>query len=153
MKYRHPKKQIQSIIKQDKCLIDHDTTVQIKTSNAGKGLEFREKILLMDGSFLDMDFLGTAPLKDDPTTYHTNFLLEARRVRGIGYGRMDTYNPHKKEKKAEGWHQNIEDPNTGENLHEPIECFQISDFKDLISKSAKMWNIDLGYTWQKDLFS
>lgn len=153
MKYRHNKKQIENIIEKDKCLIDLDSTVQIKKSNEGKGLEFREKTLLMDGSFLDMDFLGTAPLKDEPKTYHTNFLLEGRRVRGIGYGKMDVYNPRKKEKKSQGWHQNIEDPNTGENLHEPIEGFEISGFKDLVSKSAKMWNINLGYEWQKDLFS
>jgi hypothetical protein len=47
-----------------------------------------------------------------------------------------------KEVIPKGWHQNIINPNTGDNLHEPLDLGTVTHFADFSNKIAKLWNIE-----------
>jgi hypothetical protein len=104
-----------------------------------------------------MRYIGRAPRLDQPATYEANFLLANQRVRGVGYNPVARENLRYKQRIPMGWHQNVCDPNLPtndprKNVHHPLIDFAPTDFQDFVSRTAEMWNIDLGWDWEGGLF-
>lgn len=149
MKYPYSSEQIHQILNTSKRLPEGASLDLEKMGKAGVGRHFDSRPQLSDGGFVDMRFLGKAPLLDDPTTYDVNFLLASQRVRGIGYTPVARHNFRFKKRIEQGWHLNVCDPNMPttspeSNIHKPLPDFEVTDFLDLIQKSAQLWHIELG---------
>lgn len=78
---------------------------------------------------------------DDPTTYKSSLLVDSQRIRGIDFFPIER-TKFFKVRIPKGWHENVVDPNTGEDRHEPLDLGTVSDFEDFCRKVAKRWNID-----------
>ena len=158
MSYPHPTHQIQEIISKPKCLPAGEAVELERCGKERKSMKFETRPHLIDGGFIDMRFLGSAPRLDQPETYDASFLIANQRVRGVGYNPIARENLRYKNRIPKGWHQNVCDPNlptndVRQNIHQPLAGFAPSDFQDFMSQTAKMWNIDLGFQWDGGLFS
>lgn len=158
MKYPYPPHQIVEILGKEKCLPEGETVEIESSKGSAKGRQFDTKPELIDGPFVDMRYLGKAPVVDDTKTYDASFLIAGHRVRGVGFAEIARNNLRFKKRIPKGWHLNICDPNLPtndpkQNIHEPLPNFSVSEFKDFIQKTAKLWKIDLGWQWEADLFS
>lgn len=156
MNYPHPTPQIQEILDKPKCL-PPGGTVELKRSSSG-GRAFDTRPLLVDGPFVDLRYVGKAPVLDDPTSYDASLLLANQRVRGVGYHEIGRGNFRFKQRIPKGWHLNVCDPNLptndpAQNVHHPLPGFTVGDFHDFIGQTAAMWKIDLGWEWDTELFS
>lgn len=158
MSYPHPTHQIQEIIAKQKCLPPEATVELERCGRERKSVKFETRPQLIDGGFIDMRYLGSAPRLDQTDTYEAAFLLANRRVRGVGYNPIERQNLRYKRRIPHGWHQNVCDPNLPTNderynVHHPLPGFAPMDFKDFVSRTAEMWNINLGWEWEGELFS
>jgi hypothetical protein len=158
MNYPYKLHQIEEILRMEKCLPPGDTLELEKMRNDGMGRHFDSRPQLVDGPFVDMRYLGKAPELDNPDTYDASFLLANQRVRGVGYNPIDRRNFRFKRRIPKGWHLNVCDPNLPtndpeQNIHDPLEDFSTTDFRDFINQTAKIWKIDLGWEWEGELFS
>jgi hypothetical protein len=157
MSYPHPSHQIQEILEQKKCLPPGAPVELARCGKERKSAKFETRPQLIDGGFIDMRYLGSAPRLDQPETYEAAFLLANQRVRGVGYNPLARENLRYKRRIPKGWHQNVCDPNlptndVRQNVHHPLPGFAPTDFQDFVSQTAKMWNIDLGWDWEGGLF-
>lgn len=157
MNYRYKPHQIEEILRLEKCLPPGDTLELEKMSQGGSGRHFETRPQLVDGSFVDMRYLGKAPELTNPETYDASFLLDNRRVRGVGYEPVGRHRFRFKGSPPKGWHLNVCDPNLPtndpkQNVHHPLTDFQITDFRDFINQTAERWHIDLGWKWEGELF-
>jgi len=157
MTYQYKTHQIQDILSKEKCLTSDDTLELEQSGKSGKGRTFDTRPELIDGGYHHMRYLGKAPVLDDPTTYDTSFLLANHRVRGIGYNEIERQNFRFKKSIPRGWHLNVCDPNLPtnddkQNIHQPLENFNPTDFHDFINQTSKIWKIDLGWEWEGELF-
>lgn len=157
MSYPHPTHQIQEIVDKPKCL-PPGGQLELQRSGSGGGRTFDTRPVLVDGPFVDLRYLGKAPVLDDPTSYDASFLIANQRVRGVGYNEVGRSNFRFKQRIPKGWHLNVCDPNLatndpGRNIHHPLPKFTVSDFHDFIGQTAAMWKIDLGWEWEAELFS
>ena len=84
MKYHYQPHQIEEFLRLEKCLAPGDTP-ELEKMSQGAGRHFETRPQLVDGPFVDMRYLGTAPELDNPETYDASFLLANQRVRGVGY--------------------------------------------------------------------
>lgn len=149
MKYPYSSEQILQILGEPKHLPESTSLDLEKMGKAGLGRHFESRPQLSGGSFVDMRFLGKAPLLDNPTTYDASFLVANRRVRGIGFAPIARNNLRFKLRIEQGWHLNVCDPNVPtthpeSNIHKPLPDFEASDFLDFIEKAAQLWRIDMG---------
>ena len=149
MKYPYSSEQIHQILSAPKHLPEGTSLDLEKTGKAGVGRYFESRPQLSEGGFVDMRFLGKAPLLDNPHTYDAAFLLANHRVRGIGFTPIARHNLRFKKRIEQGWHLNVCDPNMPtthpeSNIHKPLPNFEVSDFLDFIEKAAHLWRIDLG---------
>jgi len=152
MNYRHPRHRIQEIVQGPKC-VSEGHSLDVK-HNGEHSARFDVDIDLTDGPYCDLRYVGSAGQVDKIETYHTNLILDAQRVRGIGYCPIGRDNFRAKLRIPKGWHQNICDPNMPTdhpdwNRHEALPDFAPTDFSDFIKKSATLWNVDLG--WENEL--
>jgi hypothetical protein len=76
----------------------------------------------------------------DVTTYSAALLIDYERIRGVDFSKIERTCFYKT-KIPKGWHQNIVDPNTGDNRHEALVIDPVGDLDDFIRKVAKLWNI------------
>lgn len=157
MSYPHPSHQIEEIVALPKCLPPDATLELERCGKERKSVKFETRPHLIDGGFIDMRYLGNAPRLDQPETYEAAFLLANQRVRGVGYNPIPRENLRYKRRIPKGWHQNVCDPNLPthddrQNVHHPLPDFAPTDFKDFVSRTAEMWNIDLGWEWEGGLF-
>jgi len=147
MPYPIPSHRIHEIVRAPKCLQDGETLELTSKGPAGSG--FDVMLDLIDGPYTDLRYLGKAHDLGKVDGYDASLLLAAHRVRGVGFnavGRQRFY----RQRISAGWHQNILDPNlpTGHddyNRHDPLPDFAPTDFKDFITKTARIWNIDLAW--------
>lgn len=152
MSYRFPRHRIHEIINAPKALTEGQL---VEPERVGEqGARFSSFLDLMDGPFVDLRFLGKAGRLNLPTSYDASLLLDAERVRGVGYCPVARQNFRAKLRIPAGWHQNICDPNVSTdhpefNRHEPLPDFSPTDFTDFTRKAADLWNIDPG--WEKEL--
>jgi hypothetical protein len=152
MNYRYPRVRIHEIVKAKKCLDEGASiTPPGKTSPLQK---FDASLQLVDGPFCDLRFTGKAVRLDDPTSYHTNLLLDQRRVRGVGFSPIAKQNFRSSQRMPKGWHENVCDPNSATdhpdwNRHMPLPDFSPTDYADFVKLSAERWNIDIG--WEEGL--
>lgn len=158
MNYTYTSPQIKEFLGLAKCLPPDDTLELEKMSKSGIGRKFETRPQLLDGPFVDMRYLGKAPELGNSETYDASFLLANQRVRGVGFESIGRWNFRFKERVPKGWHLNVCDPNLPtndprQNIHHPLPNFSTTDFRDFITQTAKMWNIDLGWGWEGELFS
>jgi hypothetical protein len=156
MNYPYQPHQIGEFLNAEKCLPSGDTLALQKMGKGGIGRHFESRPQLVDGPFVDMRYLGKAPVLDRPETYDASFLLANRRVRGVGYEAVGRWNFRFKKRIPKGWHLNDCDPNLptndpGQNIHQPLPDFSATDFRDFINQTARMWKIDLGWWWKIEL--
>lgn len=157
MRYRYKSHQILEFLNAEKCLPGEDTVELEKMGKSGKGRHFETRPELLDGPFVDMRYLGKAPILDEPSSYDASLLFANQRVRGVGYESVGRHNYRFKKRIPKGWHLNICDPNLptnapAQNVHEPLPDFQTTDFRDFINQTAAMWKIDLGWQWESEAF-
>lgn len=152
MSFRYPRHRIQELVAADKIVAGGG---KLETSVRGENAaSFNTPLDLVEGSFVDLRFLGRAARRDDPATYDSSFLIDQERVRGIGFCPVARQSFRAKLRIPAGWHQNICDPNMPtdhpeRNRHEAMPDFAPSDFRDFVRKAAELWNIDLG--WENEL--
>lgn len=152
MSYRFSRHRIHEIVNASKVLT---TGQSVEPENyGGNGLKFHAYVELADGPFLDIRYLGKATQRTQPNSYDATLILDAERIRGVGFNPVKRENFRAKQRIPAGWHQNICDPNMPtthpeSNRHEPLADFHPTDFRDFTRKVAKMWNIDLN--WESDL--
>lgn len=147
MSYRHPRHRIQEIVDAPKCLGEGSGPFKVK-SLGEHGVSFDANVVLLDGPYWDLRYLGRAGRSDRPETYDSSLLLDQQRVRGVGYCLVARENFRAKLRIPQGWHQNVCDPNVATdnpewNRHVPLPDFAPTDFADFIRKTAALWNIDL----------
>lgn len=157
MSYPYKTHQIQEILEKPKCLSSGDT-LELKSACGGHGKNFETRPELIDGPFLDLRYLGKAPVPADARTYDAVFLIANQRVRGVGYNEVARKSFRFKNRISKGWHLNVCDPNLPtndpkQNIHHPLEGFSVTDFRDFINQTARLWKIDLGWEWESELFS
>lgn len=156
MSYRYTTRGIDEILAEPKCLLPGDT-VELQRTGKGGGRAFDTRPHLIDGPFVDLRYLGKAPVLDDPTSYDASFLIANQRVRGVGYNPVEHSNFRLRKTKPKGWHLNVCDPNLPtndprQNDHQPLPDFSVTDFRDFINQMAALWKIDLGWEWDAELF-
>lgn len=156
MSYRHKPHRILEILAQDKCLPEPDTLDLQKMGKSGKGRHFETRPVLKDGPFIDMRYLGKAPVLDNTASYDASFLIDNQRVRGVGYEPVARNNLRFKKRIPKGWHLNVCDPNlptndAKQNIHEPLPDFSTTDFRDFINQTAALWKIELGWRWESEV--
>ncbi len=78
---------------------------------------------------------------NDVTTYSASLLVDQVRIRGVDFSRIER-SLYFKKIIPKGWHQNIIDPNTDENRHEPLDIGTVTDLDDFSDKVIKLWNIN-----------
>src|SRR4051812_35478264 len=127
MSYPYTTKQIQEILDKPKCLPAGDT-VELQRTSRDAGRTFDTRPQLIDGPFVDLRYLGKAPVLDEPTSYDASFLIANQRVRGVGYNEIEHSNFRLRKTKPKGWHLNVCDPNLPtndprQNDHEPMPDF------------------------------
>lgn len=111
----------------------------IEQKNVGK--EARIPLEIENNRAVIIEWVLRACHTNDVTSYHASLLIDSQRIRGIDYC------PNEKKKYfkiliPKGWHENVFDPNTGEDRHEPFDIGTLSDFEDFCGRVAKRWNID-----------
>lgn len=156
MSYLYSTHQIQEILDKPKCLPEGESGQWKKSGKKQEGNLYETRPQLIDGGFLDMRYLAKAPLPQVVTSYDAAFLLANQRVRGVGYNAVGRNRFRFKESIPKGWHLNICDPNLptnhpNQNVHHPLPDFAPTDFHDFISKTASLWNIELGWEWKDTL--
>jgi hypothetical protein len=107
--------------------------------NVGK--EARVTLELENSRAVIIEWVLKASQVNVVTSYHASLLIDSQRIRGVDYcpiERKKFFKTHI----PKGWHENVLDPNTGEDRHEPLDIGTISDFEDFCGKVAKRWNID-----------
>ena len=77
----------------------------------------------------------------DVTTYRASLLVDHERIRGTDYNVVGRARLLYKDHLPKGWHENVIDPNTGENWHGPIDLGTVVDLDDFCRKIAILWNI------------
>lgn len=148
MSYRHPHYRITEIVAAAKSLTGGQT---VEPERVGEhGARFHAFLDLVDGPFVDLRFLGKATRLNQPSSYGSSLLLDAERVRGVGFCPVARHNFRAKLRIPVGWHQNICDPNVPTdhpewNRHELLPEFNPSDFMDFTRKVAELWSIDLAW--------
>lgn len=156
MKYPYPAPRIEELVRHEKHLPEGDLLVVMPASK-GKGIHsFETRPQLVEGPFLDMRYLGKAPVPADTKTYDATFLLANQRVRGVGYAEVGRHRFRFKERIQVGWHLNLCDPNVPttdprRKVHQPLNDFSVSDFHEFIRKTAALWRIRLGEEWEGGL--
>lgn len=155
MSYPYRTHQILEILNAGKRLPEGDTGEFKKTGNSSL---YETRPELIDGSFVDMRYIAKAPIPTEVTSYEASFLLANQRVRGVGYHPVGRRNLRFKKRIPKGWHQNVCDPNLRtndprQNIHHHLPEFATTDFRDFINKTTELWNIDLGWTREGELFS
>ena len=111
----------------------------IEQKNVGK--EARVPLELENNRAVIIEWVLKACQINIVTSYHASLLIDSQRIRGIDYCALE----RKKFFKVQipkGWHENVFDPNTGDDRHESLEIGTINDFEDFCGKVAKRWNID-----------
>jgi hypothetical protein len=126
------------------------TLKDIKSIDQAKvGKEGRVLLELENGHPVIVEWVLRAGHNEVVNSYHAALLIDSFRIRGIDYCGIER-KKFFKTSIPKGWHENIIDPQTGENRHEPIDMGVISDFEDFCVKVAKRWNIE--YKTEERLF-
>jgi hypothetical protein len=119
-------------------LVFHDVKSEAQ-ENVGK--EARIPLDCDTGRAVILEWVLKAGRLDDITTYHASLLIDSERIRGIDYSAIEQKRRFKV-RIPKGWHENVLDPNSDDDRHEPVDLGTVTDFEDFCKKVAKRWNID-----------
>ena len=67
-----------------------------------------------------LELIISAGRLDSIITYSASLLVDRQRIRGVDFSKIERWFQYKI-RIPKGWHQNIIDPNTGENRHELVD--------------------------------
>ncbi len=143
--YAYPSFAIHDLVKQTKNCLKEPMLQKYRE----EGRKYDLPVYLADEErFVPMRLKVSAGRLDEPHTYEAAFIVDSERVRGVGYCEVSKKR-HYKEVIPKGWHQNLVDPNLGDedsnkNRHDGLEDWVVSDFEDFLNKICALWNIDLG---------
>lgn len=111
----------------------------IEQKNVGK--EARIPLEIENNRVVMIEWVLKASQINIVTSYHASLLIDYQRIRGVDYfpiERTKLFKIHI----PKGWHENVFDPNTGDDRHDALDLGTINDFQDFCEKVAKWWNID-----------
>ncbi len=139
---------VHDLVMAPKCLAPGQETVFV--AHGEHGQELQVLLELVDGGLFHLRLIVTASRADAPDTYEAALLLNNRRIRGVGFCKIE----RKKFFKThipKGWHENVMDyllPTTDarHNRHEPLPDFSATDLQDFLRKSCARWNIQIDFT-------
>ena len=141
--FRYSSQVLHGFVKETKSIPGKKLVFKDIKNTEGKtvGKEARVALEYNTGRVALVEWIVKASQLNDPSTYHSVLLVDYQRIRGVDYSpikRTKFFKTHI----PKGWHENVIDPNTRENRHEPVNVGTISDFEDFCQKIAKLWNID-----------
>lgn len=139
---------IHELVRAEKCLAHGQSASFASTGDHGK--ELSAMLTLVDGGLFHLKLIVSAGRADWVETYEAALLVNNRRVRGIGYSKIErkkkfkTYIP-------KGWHENVLDynlPATDDdyNRHLSLPDFRPTDLQDFLKKVCLHWKIQLDFT-------
>lgn len=139
---------IHDLVKAPKCLAPGQQVVF--TAQGDHGRELAVMLELIDGGLFHLHLIVSAGRADSPDTYEAALLLNNRRVRGIGFSKIERKKGFKKVHIPKGWHENVLDyllPTTddGHNRHDALPDFSVTDLQDLLRKVCARWNIQVDF--------
>ncbi len=113
------------------------------------GRELAVMLELTDGGLFHLRLIVAAGRTDSPETYEASLLLNNRRIRGVGFSKIE----RKKFFKThipKGWHENVQDyllpiTDDGHNRHDPLPDFSATDLQDFLRKVCTRWNTRLDF--------
>ena len=145
MKYPYSSHRISEMVAAPKCLREHESFAIKRHGSEGGAFDVR--LDLLDGPFIDFRYIGKTHDFNDVTGSEASLLLDAYRVRGVGFNKVGRRRFYK-DRIPPGWHQNVIDPNLStvdenSNRHNPLPDFAPVDFDDFVRKTSALWNIDL----------
>jgi hypothetical protein len=112
----------------------------ISDKRQGPSKEARVTLEAKGGRAALLELVVNAGRLDDVTTYHASLLVDQVRIRGVDFNEIERAR-HYKTRIPKGWHENVIDPNTGENRHEPINFGTVIDLDNFCRKVAELWHI------------
>jgi hypothetical protein len=118
------------------------------------GRELTVMLELVDGGLFHLRLIVAAGRSDSPETYEASLLLNNRRIRGVGFSKIER-KKYFKTHIPKGWHENVHDyllpiTDPGHNRHDPLPDFTATDLQDFLRKVCTRWNIHLDF--DKDLW-
>lgn len=139
---------VHDLAKAAKCLAPGQSPVFTKQGEHGR--ELSVMLDLVDGGLYHLKLLVAAGRADLPETYEASFLLNNRRVRGIGFSKLDRKKQYKKTHVPKGWHENVIDyllpvTDDGQNRHLSLPDFSTTDLQDFLKKVCQHWNIQIDF--------
>lgn len=135
---------VRELVNAPKCLAAGQ---KAEFSSQGDGKELSVLLDLIDGGNYHLRLVVAAGRADIPESYEAALLLNNRRVRGIGYGKIErkkNYRVHI----PKGWHENVLDytlPSADQNRHPALPDFQAGDLRDFLTKVCRRWNIQIEF--------
>jgi len=141
--FRYSSQVLHSFVKEKKGIVGKKLSSKDIKNAEGKivGKEVRVTLESETGRVAIIEWILKAAQLSDVTTYHSVLLVDYQRIRGVDYSAIERTKFFKTHI-PKGWHENVVDPNTQENRHEPLDLGNVSDFEDFSVKIAKLWNID-----------
>ena len=120
------------------------------TSAGDHGKELSAMLTLVHGGLFHLKLIVSAGRADLVETYEANLLVDNRRVRGIGYSKIERKKMFKTHI-PKGWHENVQDYNLpatddDHNRHLSLPDFYPTDLQDFLKKVCLHWEIQLDFT-------
>src|SRR5436309_15214417 len=113
--FRYSSQVLQSFLKERKGLQGKKLIFR----DVGSGKEVRVPLECETGRVAILEWVIRAGQVDVVTTYHASLLIDYQRIRGVDYFPIERRRFFKV-RIPKGWHENVIDPNTGENRHESV---------------------------------
>lgn len=102
--------------------------------------EARVTLEAKDGRAALLELVIKAGRLDDVATYHASLLVDHQRIRGVDFHEIERWYFFKT-RIPKGWHEDVVDPNTGENRRELVDLGTVIDLDDFARKVTKLWHI------------
>ena len=139
---------VHELVNAEKCLAHGQSPVFTNSGDYSK--ELAVLLELTDGGLFHLKLIVSAGRADMPETYEGALLLNNRRVRGIGYSKIERKKRYKTHI-PKGWHENVIDYNLpvtdgDQNRHIPLPDFTPTDLQDFLKKVCLHWKIQLDFT-------
>ncbi len=139
---------VHELVKAPKCLAPGQSLAFSAQGQHGK--ELSVALELIDGGLYNVRFIASAARAGVPDTYEAALLLNNRRVRGIGFSKIERKKRFGKVHIPKGWHENIIDyllPTTddGHNRHELLPDFRVTDLQHFLRQACARWNIQVDF--------
>lgn len=139
---------VHELVQAPKCFAPGQSTAFANVGEHGK--ELSAMLELVDGGLYHLKLIVSAGRADLPESYEASFLLNNRRVRGLGFSKIERKRKYKTHI-PKGWHENIIDWNLpasddNHNRHPSIPDFAVTHLQDFLKKACLRWKIEIEYS-------